>query len=211
METSGWGDFANNLATDLAPLITLFSEQVTKQYLSESVGLLDTFIFALCPLGVLTAIVSAIRIAGSPALRAFVGRAQEGPGTAELELLSCTSETTAEMWNDGSISRVFGRPKILEIIVNENVEEYQLPIIEFLYEGMEVSRATRSPHVWSKSLGVEEVHNNSSDTEQLDHIFRSSNANLSLNKGIKRLADHWFFAAAMLGFMLVLGISAHLS
>jgi hypothetical protein len=41
MDTNDWDDFANNLATDLAPLITLFGEQVTKQYLSESVGLLD--------------------------------------------------------------------------------------------------------------------------------------------------------------------------
>ncbi|EPS39490.1 hypothetical protein H072_6724 [Dactylellina haptotyla CBS 200.50] len=32
----GWDDFTNNLATDLAPLIALFGEQVMKQFLSES-------------------------------------------------------------------------------------------------------------------------------------------------------------------------------
>lgn len=46
MDSEAWDNLVNNLATDLAPLITLFGEQVTKQYLSESVGILDTFIFA---------------------------------------------------------------------------------------------------------------------------------------------------------------------
>jgi hypothetical protein len=31
-------DFANNLFSDLAPLLTLFGEQVTKQFLSMSMG-----------------------------------------------------------------------------------------------------------------------------------------------------------------------------
>src|SRR5689334_5532985 len=47
----GWDDFANNLATDLAPILQLFGEQVTKQYLSESTNILDNIIFAMAPLG----------------------------------------------------------------------------------------------------------------------------------------------------------------
>lgn len=31
-----WDDFSNNLATDLSPLLALFGEQVTQQFLSES-------------------------------------------------------------------------------------------------------------------------------------------------------------------------------
>ncbi|RVD80466.1 uncharacterized protein DFL_008363 [Arthrobotrys flagrans] len=50
-------------------------------------------------------------------MRAFIGRAQESPGTAEVELLSCTSETTAELFNEGGIARVFGEPLILEVMV----------------------------------------------------------------------------------------------
>jgi hypothetical protein len=34
----GWDDFSDNLATDLAPFLSLFGEQVTKQYLSESIN-----------------------------------------------------------------------------------------------------------------------------------------------------------------------------
>ncbi len=70
----------------------------------------------MAPLGLLTAVVSAIRVCGNPSLRAFIGRAQEGPGNAEIELLSCTSETTAELWNEGGIARVFGKPQILEVV-----------------------------------------------------------------------------------------------
>ena len=54
----GWDDFANNLATDLAPILQLFGEQVTLQYLAESTSVLDCIIFAMAPLGVLTAVVS---------------------------------------------------------------------------------------------------------------------------------------------------------
>lgn len=54
VRASWWDDFTNNLATDLTPLIALFSEQATKQFLSESTTFLDNFIFAMAPLGILT-------------------------------------------------------------------------------------------------------------------------------------------------------------
>jgi hypothetical protein len=108
-----WDDFSNNLATDLAPVISLFGEQVTKQNLSESTTYLDYIIFAMAPIGVITAIVSAVRVSGSPSLRAFVGRAKEGQGNIEAELLSSTSRDVCELYNNGGIARVIGRPKIL--------------------------------------------------------------------------------------------------
>jgi ankyrin repeat domain-containing protein 50 len=48
----GWVDFSNNIASDLAPIITLFGEQLSKKFLSESTNLLDNIIFALLPIGV---------------------------------------------------------------------------------------------------------------------------------------------------------------
>ena len=62
----GGDDFSNNLATDLAPILALFGEQVTKQYMSHSISWFKDLILALAPLGVITAITSAIR-AGRPA------------------------------------------------------------------------------------------------------------------------------------------------
>lgn len=49
----------------------------------------------------LTAVVSVIRVCGGSSLRAFIGRAQEGPAEAESELLPRVSESTAELFNEG--------------------------------------------------------------------------------------------------------------
>ncbi|RPA72357.1 hypothetical protein BJ508DRAFT_75721 [Ascobolus immersus RN42] len=84
-------DGVNNLFSDLGPLLSLFGEQVAKQYLSQSMGLLDNVIFVLAPLGIITAIVAAIRVGGPHWLRAMVGRARENIAQAELELMSSTS------------------------------------------------------------------------------------------------------------------------
>jgi hypothetical protein len=53
-------EFSNNLFSDLAPLLTLFGEQVTKQFLSMSMGWADHIMLGMGPLGVLTSVVSAI-------------------------------------------------------------------------------------------------------------------------------------------------------
>ncbi|KAI8164699.1 Ankyrin repeat and SAM domain-containing protein 3 [Colletotrichum sp. SAR 10_70] len=126
----GWDDFTNNLASDLAPIISLFGEQATKQYLSESITWLDYFIFAMAPIGILTALVSAIRVCGSPSLKAFIGRAKEAAGNVEAELLSSTSRNVCELYNGGGIERIIGRPKILEVVLDRNVADE-----EFTREG----------------------------------------------------------------------------
>jgi hypothetical protein len=119
-----WNEFTNNFATDIAPIITLFGEQVTKQFLSESTGFLDNVIFGVAPLGILTAIVSVIRVYGTAPLKSFIGRAQEAHGVAEAELCSSTSEDVCELWSNGGICRVFGRPKILEFFHTTGGEFY---------------------------------------------------------------------------------------
>ena len=67
-------EFANNLFSDLAPLLTLFGEQVTKQFLSLSIGWADNFMLAMAPLGILTIVVSSIRVTKNRMLKALVGR-----------------------------------------------------------------------------------------------------------------------------------------
>lgn len=109
-------DFSNNLATDIAPLLVLFGESMTRQYLGESTSFLDYFIFAMAPIGLLTAVVSAIRVCGHSSLRAFIGRSQEGDGVVEAELCTSTSRDVCELFNRGGITRVLGRPNILELV-----------------------------------------------------------------------------------------------
>jgi hypothetical protein len=103
VRADNWDDLSNNLATDLAPIITLFGEAVTKQWLSESTTTLDLVIFALLPIGILTAVVSAIRVCGNRSLKAFIGRAQEPDAVAEMELCSSTGLSVCELWSKGGI------------------------------------------------------------------------------------------------------------
>lgn len=67
---------AMNLQTiffsDLALLLTLFDEQVTKQFPSLSMGWADNFVLAMAPLGILTIIVSTIRVTKYRWLKALV-------------------------------------------------------------------------------------------------------------------------------------------
>jgi hypothetical protein len=67
-------EFSNNLFCDLAPLLTLLGERVTKQFLSMSMGWADHIMLGMGPLGVITAVVSAIRVGGVSQLKAFIGR-----------------------------------------------------------------------------------------------------------------------------------------
>jgi ankyrin repeat protein len=178
-------------------LITLFGERLTTQFLSESISLLDNFIFALAPLGILTAAVSAIRVCGNPSLRAFIGRAQEGPGEAEHELLSCVSETTAELFNNGGISRVFGRPRLLEVAVWQGKD----PISKEGYREIGTLRHALQQKAWIAKDGDRMLN------EKEDFLLPELGIpNLSLNKGIARRSQGWFYCAAALGLVLQIGM-----
>lgn len=139
----------------------------------------------------LTAVVSVIRVCGGSSLRAFIGRAQEGPAEAESELLPCVSESTAELFNEGGISRVFGRPKIVEVVM---WEEENLPHGEKSIEIGTLRDALRKG-AWS-AQGSGHLDE---DLPELDI------PNLSLNKGIKRRDQFWFYCAAVLGALLQTG------
>lgn len=164
---------------------------MTKQFLSESLNILDNYIFALAPLGILTAVVSVIRVCGNSSLRAFIGRAHEGPGEAEHSLLSCVSETTAELFNDGGISRVFGRPKILEVVTweDDGPRDPDKPRLTTLHGALE------------KGIWKGESANAGLKYPDFDI------PNLSLNKGIKRRSQFWFNSAALVGSILQIGNS----
>ncbi|KAH6627058.1 hypothetical protein B0J18DRAFT_478009 [Chaetomium sp. MPI-SDFR-AT-0129] len=110
-------DFSNNLFSDLAPLLALFGERVTIQFMSQATGWAGNIILAMAPLGVITAIVGAIRIGGPHWLRAIIGRARESRATVEAELMSSTSQEVCELWNGQQIVRVMGKAPIREFVV----------------------------------------------------------------------------------------------
>ncbi|KAK0725183.1 hypothetical protein B0H67DRAFT_507868 [Lasiosphaeris hirsuta] len=110
-------DFSDNLFTDLAPLLALFGERVTMQFMSQSMGWADNIILAMAPLGIITAVVGAIRVGGPSWLKAIIGRARESRAIPESELMSSTSNEVCELWNGQEIVRVMGSGPIREFII----------------------------------------------------------------------------------------------
>jgi len=87
------------------------------------VGWLDHVIFAMAPLGIITAIVGAIRVGGPPWLRAVIGRARENRAAPEVELMSSTSHEVCELWNGEAVVRMVGRPKIQQLVFLDDCED----------------------------------------------------------------------------------------
>ncbi|KAF4465565.1 ankyrin repeat [Fusarium albosuccineum] len=110
-------EFSNNLFSDLAPLLTLFGEQITKQFLTMSMGWADSLLLAMGPLGIITTIVGAIRVSGNKRLKTLVGRAREGHSVAEQELLSSTSLNVCEMWSGQQIVRMIGNSEGMKTLM----------------------------------------------------------------------------------------------
>jgi hypothetical protein len=73
-------------------------------------------VFAMAPLGIITALVSAIRVGGPKWLKALVGRARENFADAEVELMSSTSQDVCELYNGKAIVRMIGRPIVKQLI-----------------------------------------------------------------------------------------------
>ncbi|KAH8683646.1 hypothetical protein BGZ61DRAFT_288283, partial [Ilyonectria robusta] len=198
-------DFSNNLFTDLGPLLALFGDSMTKQYLSESTSSLDYVIFAMAPVGIMTAIISVIRVCGHSALRAFIGRSQEGDGIVEAELCTSTSRDVCELFNRGGITRVLGRPSILELIHVPRQEGLQTPASESENDraGLYLSRDYFSHHYKnSGSPDWDEVKR-----RQTDSATRfSPNPNLSLNIGIVKRPPWVFMVIAATGIILQVSV-----
>lgn len=206
-------DFSNNLATDLGPLLTLFGDSITKQYLSESTSFLDYLIFAMAPIGILTAIVSTIRVCGHSSLRAFIGRSQEGDGTIEAELCTSTSRDVCELFNRGGITRVLGQPRILELVYTPShggLGKQNLGLgkdnigLDLSQNYFEKVYSERERSDWRAEYSVFERRSN---RDRPAPSF-APNPNLSLNVGIIKRPRWVFFAIAAIGIILQAGLLA---
>ena len=83
--------------------------------MSQSMGWVEDLIFACAPLGIITAMVAAIRVGGPGALQAIIGRARESRGVVEVELMSSTSADVCELWDGKGVVRVLGSSPIIEL------------------------------------------------------------------------------------------------
>ena len=87
------------------------------QYMSQAMGWADCIVLAMAPLGIITAIVAAIRVGGPSWLKAIIGRARESRAIPEAELMSSTSREVCELWNGHEIVRIMGEGPLREFII----------------------------------------------------------------------------------------------
>ena len=90
--------------------------------MSETLTWPDHFIFAMVPLGILTAVIGAIRVSGPRWTRAIIGRARETRAFAEFELMSSTSHEVCELYNGRYIVRAMGKPQLQQFILFDTSE-----------------------------------------------------------------------------------------
>ena len=157
-------DFSNNLFTDLVPLLALFGEEVSKQFMSQAMGWVDDIIFAMCPLGIITAMVSAIRAGGTPSLKALIGRAREPVGAIEIELLSSTSSEVCELYGEQGIVRVPSSSAEIEQWIYEesddNLTLYDIDLATDKGKWFEPQTKSRTP-AYSEENSVQAVEKSS--------------------------------------------------
>jgi ankyrin repeat protein len=204
-------DFSNDLASDLGPLLSLFGDSMTKQFLSESITFLDYIIFATAPIGIITALVSAIRLCGSTSLRAFIGRSQEGQGTVEAELCTSTSRDVCELFTRGGIQRVLGRPSILELVYLPRTTKLKNPSggLSTIDSQLLLSREYFTKHARALDTPWKEIKSSNSGRKTLDSTpTLAPNPNLSLNVGIRRSPDWVLWMVASIGIILQAGVLA---
>jgi len=202
------GDFSNNLFSDIALFLALFGDQVARQYMSHSLSWNEDLIFAIAPLGIITAITSAIRVGGPSSFKAIIGRAREGKGVVEVELMSSTSHDVCELWNGDRVARILGTkepPSVIELLYSEDSnsnnpepqvrqKHYQAEIYSFesgKLAGVIIPKDRQSVP-------------SSKDTE----IKANEPPNLGLNIGGQWVSDLELKAIAMVGIILQGGVLA---
>ncbi|KAL4726710.1 hypothetical protein ACLX1H_005599 [Fusarium chlamydosporum] len=97
-------------------ILSLFGERVTMQFMSQALGWADCLALAMAPLGIITILVSAIRVGGPKWLKAIIGRAKENTAAAEMELMSSASPEVCELYNGDGIVRCQGTAPVWEFI-----------------------------------------------------------------------------------------------
>ncbi|EHK44815.1 hypothetical protein TRIATDRAFT_274363 [Trichoderma atroviride IMI 206040] len=168
----GGDDFASNLASDLGPIIALFGERVVMQFMSQAMGIADCILLAVAPIGAITTVVSAIRVAGPAWLKSFIGRARENLAAAEVEVMSSTSTETCELWNGNSVVRCPGSADIYQFIclipknkANEDLKSFDV--------GCTKLRAGVQQKTEKKNSGnAEELQSDGQATEQVQEETR---------------------------------------
>lgn len=166
---------------------------------------MDSLLVAIAPLGIITAMVSAIRIAGSPLFRSLVGRAKESRGTVEADLMSSTSADVCELWSGESVVRVLGEPKLLHLV--HIPSEEKRPISSFAVAVQDKRYKEPVRHPWSLREWIR--GSRGATTSHKKYLRPHENPpNLLFNITFKPRSRQTMIALILLGILLQGGVLA---
>jgi len=146
-------DFTTGFFTDLAPLLSLFGTQFSKQFMSQSIDWADDFLFAMAPLGILTVVVGAIRVSGYTGLRTLIGSAREPASQSEIEFLSSTSNDVCETWDKRGVTRKANNQSIKAFLYDDTPgrqDVFSMWEAEFTNEAKQRPYITRRDKNWNQ-------------------------------------------------------------
>ncbi|KAJ4855817.1 ankyrin repeats (3 copies) domain-containing protein [Trichoderma breve] len=180
----GGDDFANNLASDLGPIIALFGERVVMQFMSQAMGIADCILLAVAPIGAITTVVSAIRVAGPAWLKSFIGRARENLSAAEIDVMSSTSKEACELWNGHSVVRCPGSADIYQFICllpnGSNPDSLSQKDVHIRYEKLEEVESKKI----LQQIESGSQQNESSTSTQIEVVAPESTKNPAVISGV---------------------------
>ena len=174
--------------------------------MSQSMSWVENLIFACAPLGIITAIVAAIRVGGAGSLQAIIGRARESRGVVEVELMSSTSADVCELWDGDGVVRVLGSSPIIELYYLQRdsrdtlnsgaMGDDEIPLIGHDREDM---------GIWSfkSALSSRLLRNKKSPESPWDHNVVP---NIGLNLSGQRVSSLEFILVAVAGVVLQAGV-----
>ncbi|KXH37807.1 hypothetical protein CSIM01_08170 [Colletotrichum simmondsii] len=196
------------------------------QFMSESFGWADHVVLAMVPFGIITIMVSALRVGGPSYFKSLVGRAKEGPAVVEKELMSSTSTEVCELWNGHEVVRCIGSAPIAEFIcllpesgVTTDIQVEAMPFDkvknEYLAENEPLGTLLRKAMSLNPSVSTEQDRERSSHSKNtpkariiITRNPRKSSPNITLNShNITSRAE--LRTAAILSLLLQLGLVAY--
>lgn len=193
-------DFATGLFTDLAPLLSLFGTEFSKQFLSQSIDWTDDFLFAMAPLGILTIVVGAIRVSGYSWIRTLIGRAREPSSASEIEFLSSTSNDVCETWDKKGVTRKANGQRIKAVLYDDRPGHQD---VFSMWEAEFTSHPTERPYITRRDKNWNQFKVPEDPEETREWNLLPPNLTLNAHASIDNRFPIWFFA--VVGFFVQAG------
>lgn len=123
----GWSCCTNAAVSHIGPcicqsllirlrIISIFGQDLTNNFLRESLSSLDFVIFAVGPLGIIWVLTAILKTVGPTRLKKYILNTND-VASVEQDLMSSTSSEVCELWNGREVVRMIGRPVIKEFFV----------------------------------------------------------------------------------------------